>query len=369
MTVKKLTKEQKGHSMQILMVSNVYLPTVGGISTYIRDLSRTLIRNGEEVRIIAFPVKLSGAPRFVRWIFYLGFIVHVLFVAGILRLGGKTLVVHSHSASFCLVAAALCRKVLGCRAIHTFHSPMERPSPTLNCFVPKVDAVAYVADATRRLYHSHGVPEHPNEYLVAGGVDVEVFQPPVQRLSLCDGIVKILFVGRICEEKGVREAIMAINAMRYKCRLVIVGVAQNEVQKAYENELHTLVETTPALSESVVFCGGMNGTTLVEAFQSADVFVIPSICDEQAPMVIAEAFASGLPVIAFDTGGVNERVQNGIDGLIVPRGDVFALTTAFDSLVVNERLRWSLGASARERAVAEFSLEGMFEKYLRIYVS
>jgi glycosyltransferase involved in cell wall biosynthesis len=356
-------------SFHVLMVSNVFFPIVGGISTYIDDLASAIKNEGGMVQIVAFPPLLSRAPRYLRWFFYLGFILHTLFLALLLRVRGKIPVVHSHSASFCLAAAAMCRLLLGCRSLHTFHSPLERPSLALNFWVPKVDSIVYVAEATRQLYRRHGVPEHERESLVPGGVDVSRYHPPAHRASQDDGLIRILFVGRICQEKGVREAIMAVQAVQCRVRLSIVGVAQNDTQKAYENELRVMVANDPGLSERVCFCGGLRGRALIEAFQSADFFIVPSLWDEPAPMVIAESFASGVPVIAFDSGGLKERVRDGEDGLIVPKGDIPGLATAFDRLSSDENLRRSLGEAARKRAEKDFSLETMLGRYRKIYAN
>jgi glycosyltransferase involved in cell wall biosynthesis len=84
-------------------------------------------------------------------------------------------------------------------------------------------------------------------------------------------------------------------------------------------------------------------------------------------MVIAEAFASGLPVIAFDSGGLRERVHDGRDGLIVSRGDIAGLAAAFKRLVIEPVLRREMGRAARVRAESEFSLPAMLEKYRGIY--
>lgn len=359
---------RKKGALRVLMVTNVYYPVIGGISTYVHDLAKAIENDGGWVGILSFPQALSRSPRLLRWFFYLGFIVYATAVAALLRLRRQPLVVHSHSASFCLTAGAAIRFFLGCRAIHTFHSPLERPSRALNVFVTRVDAVVYVAEATRQLYRRLGVPANPEECLIPGGVDTDSYRPPHSRPSDKADIPSILFVGRICQEKGVAEAIQAMSLMGKPARLLIVGVAQNQTQKAYENSLRDIVDSAPGLNDRVEFLGRLSGKPLAEVFRSADIFVVPSLWDEPAPMVVAEAFASGLPVVAFDSGGLKERVRDGIDGLIVPKGDIRGLAAAFDRLADSPAVRGEMGLRARERAENEFSQMAMYEKYRGVYV-
>ena len=68
--------------------------------------------------------------------------------------------------------------------------------------------------------------------------------------------------------------------------------------------------------------------------------------------VLVEAMASGLPVVASAVGGIPEVVRDGETGLLVPPGDVAALTTALDRLAADPELRARLAAGARDRARA-----------------
>jgi glycosyltransferase involved in cell wall biosynthesis len=86
-------------------------------------------------------------------------------------------------------------------------------------------------------------------------------------------------------------------------------------------------------------------------------------------MVISEAMAAGLPVIAFDTGGLRERVRTGEDSLLIPKGDIKAFAEALDALCNNiERLE-KMSRMARKHAEMEFDRSIMSQKYLEIYNS
>ena len=82
---------------------------------------------------------------------------------------------------------------------------------------------------------------------------------------------------------------------------------------------------------------------------AADLFVLSSRV-EGFPNALTEAMAAGLPVVATDVGAVTEIVRTGVDGLIVPSGDVAALAAALDILMGNSEKRAELGRRAKEVA-------------------
>ena len=84
-------------------------------------------------------------------------------------------------------------------------------------------------------------------------------------------------------------------------------------------------------------------------------------------MVMAEAAACGVPVVATATVGAREIVSDGSTGLIVPIGDVSALASAVASLLRDEGLRRKLGSNALEVARDRFSLERMVTETERVY--
>jgi len=81
-----------------------------------------------------------------------------------------------------------------------------------------------------------------------------------------------------------------------------------------------------------------------EVFQDLDVLVVPSTWIENAPFIIREAFAAGVPVVTSDLGGMAEMVRDGIDGLLFPAGDARALAAALGRLVDDRRLLDALRA-------------------------
>jgi len=118
------------------------------------------------------------------------------------------------------------------------------------------------------------------------------------------------------------------------------------------------------LKHRVCFAGAQMDTA--SWFQKMDVFVLASL-REGISNTILEAMASGLPVIATDTGGNPELVKDDETGLLVPVNDQNALVHAMKSLACNPELRSAMGESGRLRSVEKFSLAAMTNDYADVY--
>jgi glycosyltransferase involved in cell wall biosynthesis len=114
----------------------------------------------------------------------------------------------------------------------------------------------------------------------------------------------------------------------------------------------------------VLFAGERpNLTDLLPAF---DVFAQPSL-SEGLSIALLEASATGLAIVATDVGGNREIVGDGETGLLVPSGDVDALTAALDRMLSGADLRARFGAAAAEWAERNASISAMREAYDRFY--
>jgi glycosyltransferase involved in cell wall biosynthesis len=90
---------------------------------------------------------------------------------------------------------------------------------------------------------------------------------------------------------------------------------------------------------------------LADLYADADLFVFPSRT-ETCGLVVLEAMASGLPVIAANEGGVRENLRTGINGLALPGGDAAAFAAAIEELAVDGQQRHAMGQAARAFALA-----------------
>ncbi len=88
-----------------------------------------------------------------------------------------------------------------------------------------------------------------------------------------------------------------------------------------------------------------------------DVLVVPSSGEDATPRVVLEAFSAGIPVVAFDAGGLREIVRHGEDGVLVPAGNVTELAAQLQALALApERLEY-LSRNARRRWLTDFTVE------------
>jgi glycosyltransferase involved in cell wall biosynthesis len=103
-----------------------------------------------------------------------------------------------------------------------------------------------------------------------------------------------------------------------------------------------------------------------ELLRALDIFVMPSLY-EGLGVAALEAMACGLPVIASDTGGLREAVEDGRTGLLAPPGDVVALEHAIETLTEAPAMRAAMGAAACARAIERFGMTTMARRTLEFY--
>ena len=104
------------------------------------------------------------------------------------------------------------------------------------------------------------------------------------------------------------------------------------------------------------------------AYNAGDVFVMPSL-QEAFGQTALESIACGVPVVAFEAGGIPDTVRHEETGLLVPVGDSSALAGSIDRLLGDKDLAGRLGAGGREHAVQNFSMQVNARAYIELYQS
>jgi len=173
----------------------------------------------------------------------------------------------------------------------------------------------FVAEQWRRFVS----PRHITVILngVEGPAEVQVPRP--------NGHPRVACIGRISPEKGQREFVAAaarIHAALPNCRFVVYGDAMfgNLESQHYAEEVRTAAAGLP-----MEFHGWVDD--IYEALTRLDLVLVPSIGPEATTRVILEAFAAGIPVIAFDTGGISEVVSQGVTGVLTTTVEEMARET------------------------------------------
>ncbi len=168
------------------------------------------------------------------------------------------------------------------------------------------------------------------------------------------------FVGRIAEEKGVHVLVEAASRLGGFAATVGVEVWGDPGQEsAYTARCRSL----PANGVPVRFRGPFGRDRLAEVYGQIDVLVVPSIWDENSPLVVHEAFAAGVPVIASDVGGLREVVADGTDGLLFPSGDAKALAGAMARIAEDSTLLAGLRSSIRPGRSADAAAAELADVY------
>jgi glycogen(starch) synthase len=120
------------------------------------------------------------------------------------------------------------------------------------------------------------------------------------------------------------------------------------------------------LTEQVQLLGRLDHKALAELHAGAEYFVIPSITDEGLPLACVEALASGLPVVATRSGGIEELVKDGIHGLLVDMRDEEGLSEALLRLSSDLKLRSRMSLNARAQA-ERFDWQILADEYLKAF--
>lgn len=179
--------------------------------------------------------------------------------------------------------------------------------------------------------------------VIPPGVDLETWQPEPPAPPDPNRPLRLLFVGGDFTRKGghlLLEALAAISAAR---------AGQPAV------ELHLVTREPVAHVPGLFIYHGLksNSPELARLVRQADLFILPTLA-EAFGIAAVEALASGLPVIASRVGGLDDVVVDGSNGILLPPGDVQALTQAILRLVSDAPLRRKMSLAARRTAETQF---------------
>ncbi|HET9677886.1 MAG TPA: lysylphosphatidylglycerol synthase domain-containing protein, partial [Solirubrobacterales bacterium] len=176
--------------------------------------------------------------------------------------------------------------------------------------------------------------------IIPNGVDIEA--APTDPVAPSSDL-RILFVGRPEERKGLPILLTAFNALveHVPCRLTVIGAEREDVLRYVAD---------PDLLRFMDIRGRVSGESLWRELHEADVLCAPSLSGESFGMVLTEAFSAGTPVIASAIAGYSDVVSDGVDGLLVPPGDPQRLAEELQRVHHEpERLR-EMGLAARRSA-------------------
>jgi len=185
-------------------------------------------------------------------------------------------------------------------------------------------------------------------------VATDLFEPVEQR----DG-GRLLFVGRLNEQKGLDHLLHAVAAMKRLTPLDVVG--DGPARASLEQLAREL-----GIDSRITWHGHVSQTALPSLYQRAAAVVVPSI-DEGLGLVAVEALLCETPVVAFDSGGLRDVIQHDKTGVLVKPGDRAALAKALDDLLASDGQGRQLGRAGRLYALSAFAPESAARRYAEIY--
>jgi glycosyltransferase involved in cell wall biosynthesis len=367
-----------GERLRLVLVTETFPPEVNGVARTLGRWAEALRRRGHGVEVVRprqptepfRPARVLGLP--------LPFYPELRFgLASTLRLFGlfrraRPHVVHVATEGPLGLAALRAANQLKIPLVTSFHTNFDHYLAHYGLGLLQPLVGAYL-----RWFHGHaGLTLAPSEgtrrrlldlgfrrvEIWSRGVDGQAFHPHFRdealrhRLGLGVNDLLLLYVGRLAAEKNLPALLDAFSRLRQverrrRLRLALVGGGP-------------LADTfRSSRLPDVVLPGIQVGENLARWYASADVFAFPST-SETFGNVVLEALASGLPVVGFDSPGVNERVAHDHNGLLVPMESDFA--QALSQVCDDDGLRRRLTGAARRSAESQ-DWEPIFDRLEKQY--
>lgn len=349
--------------MKIGLVSQPYYPILGGVTEHVWHVGQELRRRGHEVTVITggglgvddrglrvlrigrqVPLAINGAHVHITIGYKLGRQLRRIEAAE------RFDVVHIQSPldPFLPLAATMAMRSPKVGTHHTFR---ER-NPLFSLFpghfrravhqFPIHIAVSHSAESLVTKYY----PDVTFR-IVPNGIDTERFSPDVQPLDAPGSRpFTVLFVGRMDPRKGARFLFAAIPYLEqalHQYRILVVGAGW--LRRYYDKYIPL------TLQHRVQFAGKVSAEDLPRYYRSADVFCSPATHGESFGLILLEAMASAVPVVASDIEGYRWVVEPGKQGLLVPAKSARLLALAIVRLAQDDALRKAFGQAGRAKAL------------------
>lgn len=239
--------------------------------------------------------------------------------------------------------------------------------PVLRRIVRGADAVTAISTHTASLLDRLAPGACP--VIIPFGAAVEAEEPePVVDEHLHSGL-RLLFVGRLVERKGVHVLLDALALLPEEPPIRLELVGDGPEREALEHRARAL-----GVQDRIRFHGYVSRERLEEKLRECDALALPAVTDakgdvEGLGVVLLEAMSFGKPVIASMSGGITDIVRPGENGILVPPGDAGALAAAVESFARDPVETRRLGAAAHSYVRDRFSWDAILDRLEAVYAS
>ena len=372
--------------MKIGFFSDCYKPYVSGVVKSIESFSREYKKMGHEVYIFApdYPgieeknniYRFKSIPVVTHPKYRLAIPMSRTMIKKIKEINLD--IIHTHSPFLMGWLGKIMAKRLDLPLVFTYHTLYEKYAhyaPLIERWARKL-AITY----TKRYCQYCDMVVAPSEYVkkrlieynisgslltVPTGIKISDFRKTdsswiKDKYNLKKEEKILLFVGRLGKEKNVDfllEAFKKISNNIPKTKLIIVGDGHN---KAF---LKKMVKSLN-IEEKVIFTGLQPHENVIDFYQASDLFVFPSVTETQG-LVILEAMAGGLPVVAVDAAGSQDMVDSGVNGMLV-KEDQHVFAQSVINLLCNDN-KYKLFRSNAEEKAREYTMTKMAKCLLKGY--
>lgn len=361
--------------MNILMVSNEFLPSIGGVQTHVLELSRAMVRQGHSVYVLTRHNEKSSAARekidgvSVHRVALA--VNHLVYDWQLMRSAKKIInhhaidVIHVHGMRPLKACTELSCPVVFTNHTSSFLKRFAKGKKHQQKMLKQLSGVSQViapssilVDSVMKLGYQGAVN------FISNGVDIDKFTPGDSSLRAQLGIaatdIVVLFSARLHKVKGTDTLVRALAQLSLPdLHFVVAGDGD-------ERELIQSTAIRELGSENVHMLGGVENAKMADVYRSADFSLLPSLM-EATSIAGLEGMACGLPLIASCVGGLPYLIDEGQTGLLIEPENSEELVKAIKLLYSDAGLREKMGASAREKAVTLFSWDKISQQTLELY--
>lgn len=365
-------------SLKIALVSAFDYASLGGVNTHISNLSAQFRKSGHQVSIIApcsdddsvdednfipmgkpVPIPSSGSIARISLSVWLRPKIKSL-------LSKESFdIVHVHNPFSGLLPIYIIEfsKSINIATFHNYGTRLYRlggkqlAMPSFR----KLNGLIAVSEPARDYVSQH----FPGKYeIIPNGIAVEEFSQGVEPIkTLKDGMINLLFLGRLEKRKGLKYLLTAYAKLKWdwpNLRLLIVGPGKPD-----EESYRIISERN--LSD-VVLVGPVSDKDRARYYASADIYCSPATGGESFGMVLLEAMAATKPIVATSIPGFSSVMTDGIQGMLVPPKDPESLATSISKLLSDPKLRHQLAQNGREHVEA-FRWRNVADSVMEVYTS